>query len=345
MPDLAMLAGIVVKSSLVISAAGLLSLGLRRQSAAFGHALWTMALALCVSMPLVMLLLPAHQVITLPRAAAPAATQPFPLIVALWASGSCLLLLRELLATIGLSRWRRHASPLTSTRWSATLARTGYDHRSLRVLESQHIAGPCTWGSMRPVLLLPTCGEAWPEAARHAALVHELAHIERRDAVSLLVARLACTLYWFNPLVWLAAERIRTLQERACDDAVLRAGATPSDYAQFLLDAAARTSGMSRFARTAIGMTHGSSLRTRIVAILDPHATRSQPRGFPLIAACTSLFVLTMLLATASIAIEPPPLPQIPSTPQLPELPKLPELPVPPTPPVSPVPPERVTPP
>ena len=139
-------------------------------------------------------------------------------ILALWLAGSSVVLLRELLATIGLARWRRHASPLTSTRWISTLARIGFDHRGLRVLESQHIASPCTWGVMRPVLLLPTAGDTWPESARRAALMHELAHIQRRDAVSILVARLACASYWFNPLVWLAAERI--LQVGADEDTV-----------------------------------------------------------------------------------------------------------------------------
>jgi len=199
---------------------------------------------------------------------------------------------------------------------------------------------------MRPVLLLPTTGDAWPESARYAALMHELAHIERRDAASTLIARLACALYWFNPLVWVAAERIRSLQKRACDDAVLRAGAMPSDYAQFLLNVAAHASGVTRLSRATIGMTHGSSLHARIVAILDPQATRSPPQRVRLVATCASLFVLTILLATASVAIEPPPLPPIPSAPQLPEvpeLPRIPELPVPPMLPVPPVSPAPVT--
>jgi beta-lactamase regulating signal transducer with metallopeptidase domain len=252
-----------------------------------------------------------------------------------------------LLATIGLARWRRRASPLTSTRWSATLAHIGVDQRRLRVLESQHIASPCTWGVMRPVLLLPTSGDAWPESSRHAALLHELAHIERRDALSSLVARLACALYWYNPLVWIAAERLRGLQERACDDAVLRAGATPSDYAQFLVNVAAHTSGTARLTHAAIGMAQGSSLRARIVAILDPLATRARPRRIRVVAACASLFAFTILLATITVAVEPPPAPTPPSaqTPALPETlalpptPATPETPVTPITPITPIPP------
>jgi beta-lactamase regulating signal transducer with metallopeptidase domain len=334
-------AGIALKTSLVVVAAGLLSFALRRQSAAFHHALWTSALALCVLMPLAVLLLPSHDVVVLPasqtrivRSTAPSGS----LVIALLLIGSAIVLIRELLATIGLARWRRQAQS-ASTHWSATLARIsaahGFDVRGLRVVESEHVASPCTWGVLRPILLLPAAGNAWPESARYAALVHELAHIQRRDALSTLISRFACVMHWYNPLVWFAAARVRRLQEQACDDAVLRTGAAPSDYAQFLLDVAADTSGVPRPTRMALGMAHGSSLRARIVAILDPQATRSQPHRPHLIAACVSLVVITVLLATTSVAVEPPPLPKIAP---LPEIPLLPKLPVSPAPPVKAVP-------
>jgi beta-lactamase regulating signal transducer with metallopeptidase domain len=332
--ELMTVASIAIKTILVVVAAGLLSVALRRQSAAFHHVLWTSALALCVLMPLAVVFLPSHDVVVLPaaqttmvRSAAPSGS----VVIALLLIGSAIVLIRELLATIGLARWRRQAQG-ASTHWSATLARIsaahGFDVRGLRVVESEDIASPCTWGVLRPILLLPSAGNAWPESARYAALVHELAHIQRRDALSTLISRLACVLHWYNPLVWLAARHVRSLQERACDDAVLCAGAVPSDYAQFLLDVAADTSGMPRPARMAIGMAHGSSLRMRIVAILDPRASRSPPQRAHLIAACTSLLMVTILLATTSVAVEPPPLPKIPSLPEIPLLPKLPLTPV-----------------
>jgi bla regulator protein BlaR1 len=51
--------------------------------------------------------------------------------------------------------------------------------RSLRVLESPEFTNPCTWGFIRPVLLLPAGGESWTEAERRLALLHELAHVRR----------------------------------------------------------------------------------------------------------------------------------------------------------------------
>ena len=324
MSELVTLAGIALKTSLLIVAAALLSLALRRQSAALRHIVWTSALALCVLMPLVMRLLPSHtiamllahaSILLLPRTQG----MEWEWILIVWMLGGLFFLARELLSSFGLARWRRQAHALKSPRWTATLAK--FDCR-VRVLESRHIASPCTWGVLTPVLLLPSAGDAWSEAARHSALLHELAHVQRRDTISALISRIACVLHWYNPLVWLAAAHARNLQERACDDAVLRAGATPSDYAQFLLDVAARMSGISRPNQSAIGMAH-SSLRARVVAILDPGAMRSQAGRTPVLASCAVLFTIAVLLGMASVetAPEPPPAADPPTLPELPPLP------------------------
>jgi beta-lactamase regulating signal transducer with metallopeptidase domain len=340
-PDLLTVAGIALKTSLLIAAAALLALALRRQSAAFRHLLWTSALGLCVLMPLAVFLLPSHTIATLPAIPSSARAGGLGWVLALWIAGSSCILVRELVSSLGLARWLRHAHPLESARWAATLAH--FDCR-VRVLESQHIASPFTSGLLTPVLLLPSAGDAWPESGRRSALLHELAHVRRHDTVSALISRLACVLHWYNPLVWLAAAHARSLQERACDDAVLRAGAIPSEYAQFLLDVAARMSGLPRPSPPAIGMAH-SSLRTRIVAILDPRTARSQPRHASVLAACATLFATTVLLGMASVETLPKltpqvpvlpavsPVPAVPAVPAIPAVPpQLPKLPTSPTP-------------
>jgi beta-lactamase regulating signal transducer with metallopeptidase domain len=111
--------------------------------------------------------------------------------------------------------------------------------RGVRVLRGAVSDTPMTWGFTRAVLLLPHGMPQWPEARQRDVLLHELAHIKRRDHLTQLLAQLACTLHWFNPLAWYAARRMVLEREHACDDFVLNAGVRASDYAQHLLDVAA----------------------------------------------------------------------------------------------------------
>ena len=73
-----------------------------------------------------------------------------------------------------------------------------------------------------------------PDAKRFA-LLHELAHVKRRDNWTLLLTKLAQTVYWFHPLVWWLSARLSDEQELACDDRVLAAGVSAPAYAEMLI--------------------------------------------------------------------------------------------------------------
>src|SRR5205085_2984594 len=93
-------------------------------------------------------------------------------------------------------------------------------------------AMPMTWGTLAPKILLPAEAHLWSPERRRLVLLHELAHVARRDSLSRSAAALVCVLYWFHPGVWLAARQLRLEQEYAADDRVLKAGprhgATPA---------------------------------------------------------------------------------------------------------------------
>ena len=96
--------------------------------------------------------------------------------------------------------------------------------RPVRLLQSADNPMPLTWGWWRPVVLLPADAANWPSERRRIVLLHELAHAKRWDCLTQTVARMVCALYWINPLVWLAAQRMCVERERACDDLVLNSG-------------------------------------------------------------------------------------------------------------------------
>ena len=100
---------------------------------------------------------------------------------------------------------------------------------------------PVAVGLIDPAILVPRDFESWPETLREAAIRHESAHIERKDLWANLVSHLVCATYWFHPLVWMLRSRLRTEQELACDEAVVKGGFDPADYARSLVTVARRS--------------------------------------------------------------------------------------------------------
>ena len=133
---------------------------------------------------------------------------------------------------------------------------------------------PMTWGWRRPVVLLPAGAEAWPEPRRRAVLLHELAHVARRRLSAQLAAEVVRALYWFNPLVWMAARKLRIESEHACDDRVLAAGARRLDYAGDLLEIARSLRALRAAAPAGLTMARPSQLAGRLLAVLDAHRDR-----------------------------------------------------------------------
>jgi beta-lactamase regulating signal transducer with metallopeptidase domain len=216
--------------------------------------------------------------------------------------------LRVSLAHIGLLRWTRAARHALSPAWSATLREVigvTASSRPLRVLETDRTDSACTWGFLRPVVVLPAAGADWPAPQRRFALLHELAHVRRFDYLTTQLANLACALHWFNPLVWFAAAQARKLQEQACDDAVLNAGGAASDYAGFLVDVARVASQRSAAFPAAVGMVERSQLHGRVSAILDASRARLPVNGLALVAAAVPLIGLMLVLATVSAVAAP----------------------------------------
>jgi len=203
--------------------------------------------------------------------------------------------------TVVVRRRLRGASALADPTWQALLEELAGEldiRRPVTLLRASRSAIPVTWGLWKPGILLPADVDEWPAARKRLVLLHELGHVKRGDCLWQLIAQIARTVHWYNPLVWLAARRLRIERERAADDLVLSAGARPSDYADLLLDIARSLRAPAVPSLSAVAMARKSSLESRLLAILD--ATRPRRGPAPLaatVAVAVGLCVLAPLAA------------------------------------------------
>ncbi len=133
---------------------------------------------------------------------------------------------------------------------------------------------PVVWGILRCRLMLPAAARQWSDEQLQSVLLHELAHVKRRDTIVQLLAQVACALHWFNPLVWFAAWRLDVERERSCDDLVLASGIRPSAYAGHLLDVVTGLSPARWTQACGLAMARKSSLEGRLTAVLGKDLNR-----------------------------------------------------------------------
>jgi TonB family protein len=297
------------KATFLLVCAWLIATVLRqRSSAAQRHHVWAAAVLASLALPVFALLLPAWHSATLGSAAAlwnpdhanagssvshtiPSSiinvTATSPLfnklaVTALlaWAFGFSFILLRLLMGLARLAWVSAYARPFFDDDWMRSVLELSTFHkigRPVRLLQrNSSVAMPLTWGIFRPVIVLPTSAAQWSEDRRCMVLSHELAHISRHDWFLQICAEFVRAIYWFHPLVWLAAARLRQESERASDDAVLRAGIAPSHYASQLLDLARTLENSGRAWSTALAIARPSNLERRFAAMLNPSINRSR---------------------------------------------------------------------
>jgi len=216
-----------------------------------------------------------------------------------WFAGFFLVLARYALGLLGLARLTRRARVVTDERWLASLAsaqRVVGAGARVTLVESDAVGSPVTWGHSAPVIVLPAAARAWDSDRRRVVLLHELAHVARRDWLVQLGATVTCALYWFHPLTWLAHRGLRREAERACDDLVLGAGTESTDYATHLLGVARGARRQRLTGAVAIGMARHSTLEGRMLAIIDNSITRALPSRATRALNVTAFAALAVLL-------------------------------------------------
>jgi beta-lactamase regulating signal transducer with metallopeptidase domain len=292
--ELALKASIVLAASSV-----LVLLLRTRASAAWRHTICSLAVCSLLALPMMSMALPALEVPIEVAASGPAAmpspngsdvsaplastvsshvmavetaqgpqstpARPFPWV--LWLTVSYIAGVVMLLTHVVVARWSmrdlaRKATVVTDPDWLALLRaceREMHVARPVRLLRSLEQTMPMAFGIRQPGILLPSVADTWSDDRRRAVLLHEMAHVARRDCLTQFLAAIATAVYWPHPGVWWLARRVRIERELACDDRVLSIGTGARAYAEHLLELAYSLGG-SPAPALAVGMARPKEL-------------------------------------------------------------------------------------
>jgi beta-lactamase regulating signal transducer with metallopeptidase domain len=308
-----------LRAAVVFALAFAVTRMLRRQPAAFRHVIWAGAFGIAAAAPVLLQFGPRFNierpaplvrlhvapVLTAEglaqngalREPIPAtvslsspATQPFPIrfLEIVWLAGVVLAGTRMWNAKRKANALLKNAAVLENP---AGAGLPEFAALSVRIAETHDVATAMTLGVFRPWILLPDEHRAWEPELLRAVLLHELAHVRRRDCLVQWLPNLVCAVHWFNPLAWLARSEILCESERACDDAVLRSGISGSAFARDLVKIAQaiHSKGESLMVPAVT-----SKLERRIERLIDPGANR---RSLTTGRAVFGLFIALALLA------------------------------------------------
>jgi TonB family protein len=323
----ALVVGTALKSMAVLGTTWLAANVLRRHSAAARHLVWTAAFAALLALPFLSLALPALRVAVSPtlrssvlfRASASVAEPASQadsrtdatvsvhvgpwrrdwrrLLIWFWAVGLAAGFAQMLVAWAQISRVRRKSSPFTNQQLPVLAKALGIRH-TVTVLETQPGGMPMAFGLLRPAVFLPAEATRWSPERCRVVLLHELAHLRRGDITMNLLARTGLSIYWWNPLAWIAWRQFLKERERAADDLVLSAGTRASEYADHLLAIARTMQSPQALACAAVAMARKSQLEGRLLAILDPNRNRKTAgRASALVAVLLAMTVVAPLAA------------------------------------------------
>jgi beta-lactamase regulating signal transducer with metallopeptidase domain len=310
------LANFGFKGVMVLSFACLIGSLIRHKSAAAQHAFWFIALAAAGAAPLLYLVSPKVDFISLPgmvfrnlagllgSGSEPSSAQlgsplggAFPagaVPLFIYMIGLGLFCTYLVLGRLYAYHIRCTATPFKVGRARAEMVDLAHGMgltSEIILLESGRISTPIATGLIHPVVIMPTDAASWPETVVRSALAHELAHIRRRDLLSRAVGYACCAINWFNPLAWFALRRMMREQEFACDLRASQCFERPAAYAEGLLTAATARRGALAGAATGMGMSGG--MIERLSEVLRPRREKRLTRLKSLV---TALFLTAVLV-------------------------------------------------
>lgn len=167
---------------------------------------------------------------------------------------------------------------------------------------SHAIKTPVTFGFFKPVILLPiTLINNITTQQAELIILHELAHIKSKDYLLNWFLLIMETIYFFNPFIKIAAEKLKLEREKNCDIQVLNYQNNSIKYAETLYELAQNNILLKRFQ---LGVFKNNSQLFKRISFFsnDKNLTFKRPNYFfllPLLFLLTGLISFLMVVKTS----------------------------------------------
>jgi beta-lactamase regulating signal transducer with metallopeptidase domain len=202
-------------------------------------------------------------------------------IFAAWALLAAVGLLRVGIGFWHLHRLRKSCVPVDVAALDPLLQKTLAEFDSSRTVTlcvSDDLRVPTAIGFTKPLVVVPSWTlQELSTGELNAILLHELAHLHRRDDWTNLIQKIVGALLFFHPAVWWIEKKLALEREMACDDLVLAETQTtsPRAYAECLVSLAEKS-----FLRRGVALAQAAvdrlrSVSLRVTQILDVNRSRT----------------------------------------------------------------------
>ena len=238
------------------------------------------------------------------------------LLSLVWLAWAAASLWRTLAALVSLRQAKRTTQPFPAARevrletWLSLRARG----RRAALGVSDSVRAAAVLGLTSPsIVVAPSVLDALDDSELDQIVVHEWAHVQRRDDLARLVQRVIVALAGLHPAIWWIDRQLNLERETACDDWAVNATGSPKSLAVCLTKLAALP-GRPADAALLPAALLSSELTTRVVRLLDRRRNTSTTRtiGAPMVIAPV-LGALALVVASVELVVTSSPRAVVPS--------------------------------
>lgn len=201
---------------------------------------------------------------------------------------------------VRLTRRARDPDAATQRLWRAL---TNGRQSGARLLVSERVSRPLSFGLFQPVVLIPK-QLLRPDLRKRleAVLLHELTHVERRDARAVLLCAVAGAFAFYQPLFWIIRRQLLLCQEYIADASAVDGATSAREYARFLLSIADEAQDTTPVAVQAVGVFQRRSelyWRIKMLVQSDFEVVRRTSRSWNTV---TSVVVCLFAIAVSGLS-------------------------------------------